>query len=364
MPFQPVQLDQIAKSFAHSATHEFHGSSPLYERLAMGISMDAELLALASGAISKPVPMILLAAVHYLLLNDPAEPLAQFYPDITPLAGICEDDPYSLFRNFCIKHGDKIKDIISTYHVQTNEVRRCACLLPAFVIAAQEAKGLPLTLVEIGASAGLNLLWDQYGYDFGDGLIYGNSASLVQLSCSLRGDKRPPLAEKFPQIASRVGVDLCPIDVRSESSINWLSAFIWPEHTGRFDLLRRAVKIARDNPPDLRKGDVLELVPGIMKTVPPDSGLCLFHTFVSNQMSPEIRNGLENLISDYGSRRNIWCISIDLSYKFKYPRLEILSYVDGIKSHSHLANCSGHSRWMEWLEPEQESNRGRNRRWI
>jgi len=354
MPIKPVQLDQIAKSFVHSAAHEFHGSSPLYERLAVGISEDRELLALASHALSKPVPMIFFAAVHYLLLNGENHPLAAFYPDINPMPCAVYKNLYPVFQDFCLKHRYEIKNIISTYHVQTNEVRRCACLLPAFGIAAQEARGLPLTLVEIGASAGLNLLWDQYGYDYGNGFLIGNKASHVRLTCTLRGDEQPPFPKTFPQIALRIGIDLHPIDVRDESAVNWLSAFIWPEHAGRFDLLHRAIKIARSNPPELRKGNVLELLPDILETVPPGSVLCLFHTFVSNQMSQEVRHDLGNLIANYGSNYNAWCISIDLSDKYKYPRLEMLSHIDGVENHMHLANCSGHSRWMEWLKPVEE----------
>jgi hypothetical protein len=271
-------------------------------------------------------------------------------------------DLYKVFRDFCLKQRDEIKDIISKYHVQTNEVRRCACLLPAFSIAAEQAKGLPLSLVEIGASAGLNLLWDQYGYDYGNGLFYGNRASPVRLTCALRGGIRPPFPEIFPRIASRIGIDLHPIDVRSESEVNWLRAFIWPEQTARFDLLHRSIAMARKNPPELRKGDVLELLPGIMETVVPGSVLCLFHTFVSNQMSPEERNVLAKLIANYGLKRHICCISIDLSDKYKYPRLELFSYIDGVERHRHLANCSGHSRWMEWLESLEESNDKQNRR--
>jgi hypothetical protein len=157
------------------------------------------------------------------------------------------------------------------------------------------------------------------------------------------------LPETFPQIASRIGIDLNPIDVRDPSAVNWLKAFIWPEHTARFDLLHHAIEIARNNPPELRKGDALELLPRILDTLSPNSYPCLFHSFVSNQMSPEKRDHLMNIIDDYGSKRNLCSISIDLSDKYKYPRLEMLSYNNGMKEHRHLANCSGHSRWMEWL---------------
>jgi hypothetical protein len=351
MPAVMRQSEEIAETFARSAAHEFHGSSPLYEALAVGVSTDQELLTLASRAISKPVPMIFLAAVHYLLLDGADHPLAAFYPNIHPEASIAAD-LYPVFRDFCFHHRDEIENLITTHHVQTNEVRRCACLLPAFGIASRKAKGLPLALVEIGASAGLNLFWDHYGYDYGNRLFYGNGASSLRLTCRLRGDKKPPFPDTFPQIASRVGIDLNPIDIRDASATNWLRSFIWPEHAGRFDILHRAIEIARNSPPDLRKGDALEVLPGIMETVPKDSVLCLFHTFVSNQMLPETRDGLDNLIRDYGFKRDVCCISIALSEKYNYPRIELLSYTGGVKTHRHLANCSGHSRWLEWCETE------------
>ncbi|MEN6317609.1 MAG: DUF2332 domain-containing protein [Syntrophaceae bacterium] len=344
------QREEIAKSFSHSARHEFHGSSPLYEIFATGMSEDTELLFLASNAISKPVPMIFLAAVHFLLLNGTEHPIAAYYPDMhsephSPEAGI-----YPLFREFCFQHQDEIKKLIITYHVQTNEVRRCACFLPAFGLAAEKAQGLPLALVEIGASAGLNLFWDRYGYDYGNGIIYGNRTSPVQLTCTMRGDMQPPLPEAFPQIIARIGIDLNPIDVRDPSAVNWLKAFIWPEHTARFDLLHRAIEIVQNTPPELRKGDALEILPGVIDALPPDSYPCLFHSFVSNQMSPEERYALANIIANHGSNRNLCSISIDLSDKYKYPRLDMLSYNNDMKEHRHLANCSGHSRWLEWLE--------------
>ena len=350
MPTGKPYIEVIAKSFTHSATHEFRGASPFYERLATGISTDTELLTLASGAISKPVPMMFLAAVHFLLLNGAAHPIAAFYPDIHPEPYPPETDMYPIFRDFCIQHQDEIEHLIKTYHVQTNEVRRSACLLPAFAIAAKQAHGRPLALVEIGARAGLNLLWDHYGYDYGNCILSGNGTSPVQLTCSVRGGIQPPLPETFPYIVSRIGIDLNPIDVRDQSAVNWLRAFIWPEHTARFDLLHCAIEIARNTPPELRKGDVLELLPRIIDTLPPDSYPCLFHSFVSNQMSPEGRTHLTNIIADYGAKRNLCSISIDLSETYKYPRLEMLSYINGTNVHRHLANCSGHSRWLEWLE--------------
>lgn len=343
-----MESAKIAASFSHSAAHEFHESSPLYEKLSIGISNDRELLELAAHAISKPIPMIFLAAVHFLLLNETEHPLAAYFPDIASPHDAPEGDPYAVFRNFCLEYRSEIGRIVSTYHVQTNEVRRSACLLPAFGLVAAMSRGLPLALVEIGASAGLNLLWDHYAYDYGNGRLYGDRASPVRLTCTLRGEKIPPFPQSFPQVFSRTGIDLYPVDVREDSAANWLRAFIWPEHRGRFEMLGHAMAIARRHPPELRAGDALELLPDMMAMTPTDTTLCLFHTFVSNQMPAEGLKRLEKLIAGSGVTRDVYCISIN--FLDRYPRLELLAYTNGVKIHRHLANCSGHSRWMEWID--------------
>ena len=95
---------------------------------------------------------------------------------------------------------------LSTRRTQTNETARCAGLLPAF---AAVADGRPLALIEIGASAGLNLRWDHYAYDYG-GRAAGVPSSPLTIACELRGPHVPPLDP--PPVAWRAGIDLSPVD--------------------------------------------------------------------------------------------------------------------------------------------------------
>ena len=244
-------------------------ASPLYERICLGIAADAEILALAAYAREgQPVPNLLLGAVQYLLLQGVQHPLASFYPSINGLPSkpsTWTEDPYPYFRAFCLERYQEIQQLLSTRLVQTNEVRRCACLLPAFGIVAERAKGLPLSLIEIGASAGLNLLWDRYGYDYGDYGRYGDSNSPVQLACELRGEHRPAIPTVFPQIAYRVGIDLNPIAVRDQDATLWLRALIWPEHEKRVRLLQNAIAVAQQDPPQLLAGDALDVLPALIR---------------------------------------------------------------------------------------------------
>lgn len=97
--------EAFARRFQRFAETECRGVSPLYEHLALAIAADEEILALAAHATKEqPVPNLFLVAVPYLL--------------------------------------------------------------PAFALVAALANKRPLTLIEIGTSAGLNLMWDHYGYRY------------------------------------------------------------------------------------------------------------------------------------------------------------------------------------------------------
>ena len=104
--------------------------------------------------------LLLLAAVHYLLLCGVDHALGAFYPSVAHLASVPPGDPVPAFRAFCRDHREALLNLVSTGLVQTNEPRRCTVLLPAFATVARLAGGAPLALIEVGASAGLNLLFD------------------------------------------------------------------------------------------------------------------------------------------------------------------------------------------------------------
>jgi len=343
-------LEPYANIFQRYMEFDARGASPLYEHLSVRVAADPELLELTTHARKgQPVPNLLFGSVQYLLLKGVQHPLAAYYPSIsgdTMLNWV--EDPYPLFRAFCLEHYDEIKHMIATRLVQTNEVRRCACLLPAFGLVVQQARGLPLALVEIGASAGLNLLWDRYGYDYGEDGRYGDMHSPVQLRCHLRGERRPVFSAMLPAVASRIGIDLDPIDVRNAEETLWLQALIWPEHDKRLHMLQNAIEIARQEPPQLVAGDALDLLPTIMASVPPDTALCLFHTFVLNQFLPVDRERLTALFAAEATRRDLYVISIAWLYG-EVPQLTLQSFQDGIQTVRKLAFCSGHARWMEWV---------------
>jgi hypothetical protein len=346
--------DALAQRFERFALRECH-VSPLYERLSLGIAHDPELLAIAAQAQpGQPVPNLFLAAVHFLLLRGVRHPLSAFYPSLSSETPPSED-PYPRFRTFCREHRESILELISTRLVQTNEVRRCGCLLPAFTYVARHAQGRPLALVEIGASASLNLLWDRYGYDYGAGRCCGDLRSPVQIACMLRGDRQPPLPKALPPLATRIGVDLNPIDVRDPDAALWLRALVWPDEAGRDGLLQQALQVAQQDPPRLLAGDALDVLPEVLAKISNDQTLCVFHTHTVNQFPPEARTRLSALLAEHAATRDLYRISIEWLGE-EHPRLELVSFEGGVRTESLLAYCGSHGEWLEWLASPSPSS--------
>jgi hypothetical protein len=323
--------------------------SPIYAHLAREIIKDPEVGAIATYARpGQPRPNLFFAAVHYLLLRGVQHPLAHFYPSLVSSPRPLEEI-YPVFRAFCLEQRERLSQLIAQRLVQTNEVSRSACLLPAFGLVAQHERRYPLALIEIGASTGLNLLWDHYGYRYGEGLHRGSFISPVQLECTLRGKKHPPLPAELPTIALRMGIDLKPVDMQDPAETLWLRALIWPEHRERVERLERALEIARCQKPLLMAGDALDLLPEIIASTPLDTTLCLFHSFTMNQFTEEERQQLSAILSEASMRRPIYRIAFEELTSDGYPQLSLYFYHSQMETHRTLAHCSSHGDWLEWV---------------
>ncbi len=345
----PTTLAAFAQTFQRFAEEECRGYSPLYEQLAMGLAADAELLRLAAQAPpGQPVPNLLLGAVHYLLYQQPATPLASYYPSLTATPQPIQE-AYPAFRDFCLARQAEIVDIMRTRRVQTNEVRRCACLMPAFSRVAALAGNLPLALVEIGTSAGLNLLWDHYRYAYETGERVGDPSAAVEIRSTFRGAKRPQLPTTLPTVQTRIGIDLNVIDVRTLADTLWLKALIWPEHHERAALLTQALAVVQKQPPTLLTGDGVARLPTILAQLPAATTACIFHTYTLNQIPVEARLHLTNLLTQFSQQRPIYRVSCEW-IGTPGPQLTLQQYHLGEQTETVLANCDAHARWIEWLD--------------
>ncbi len=341
--------DQLAKVFRRFSEHECADVSPLYGHLSGRISEDDLLLELAAEAApGQPVPNLLFGAVHYLLLRDPANELAQFYASLTrdpaPL-----DEAFRFFRAFCTRKYDALSLLLRTRRVQTNEVRRCAYLMPAFCIINHWARGKPLALIEVGASAGLNLLFDRYGYDFGEHGRFGDTRSGVLIKSEMRGAAPLGLMHQLPRVTSRVGIDLNPLDITRDDDATWLRALIWPEQRDRSALLKNAITIARSATPQVIAANATDAIGYCIQAAPDDTAVCVFHTHTLNQFSRAARATFAERLNAAAKHRDAM---FQLSAEWidtAHPRLDLTTWTKGQSVHQTLADCAPHGAWSHWV---------------
>jgi hypothetical protein len=341
-------MEGLAQNFRHFAESHCKGASPLYEHLSWSIASDQELLRLAALVPSgQPVPNLLFGAVQYLLYQQPDHDLARYYPSIVNSPQAVQD-AFPCFRQFCLSQRTAIIDLLQTRRVQTNEVRRCAFLFPAFSQVFELGNGMPLSLIEIGTSAGLNLMWDYYQYDYGLGTLSGKPTAGVVIHSSFRGHQRPHFPETFAIVQERIGIDLNIIDVRQPQDALWLKALVWPEQQERITLLTNAMKVVQTHRPTLLTGDGIALLAELLPQLPSDTTACVFHTFTLNQVSPAGQLHLADLLTHFSKQRAIYVISCEW-LDTEYPQLTLKRYHLGKQTDTLLAHCDFHGRWIEWV---------------
>jgi hypothetical protein len=139
----------------------------------------------------------------------------------------------------------------------------------------------PLALLEVGTSAGLCLLPDRYGYEYGYGRRLAGPAldgGGPVFRCDV--SDTAPVPDALPEVAWRAGLDVSPIDVTDDESVRWLESLVWPGEGDRLALLRAALSIARADPPRIVRGDLRRDLPALAAQAPAGATLVVFHTAV------------------------------------------------------------------------------------
>ncbi len=212
------------------------------------------------------MPLRFFGAVHHLVLSRSAP---------NALSGRWGD-----FVQALDEHEEAIKARLATHGVQTNEVQRCTALMPAFLAAVAETR-LPLELLELGPSAGLNLLADRYRYRYANGSYGPEDARVVLATQELDGRVPAELLAQPIVVRRRRGIDLAPVDATTPDGYLLLRSFLWPGLEERVDRLDAAVETLRALPerPELIRGDYLLVLPEVLRGRPADALTVVFDTF-------------------------------------------------------------------------------------
>jgi hypothetical protein len=368
--------EPLGNQFRDFAAVVHRDGGTTYAAICRSVAEDDDVLSLLAGApIPQRRPLLLLAAVHFLLLSGAEHPLAAFYDTVGLVRGRSEAPPplgdvVAAFADFCRAHHDELERLIATRPTQTNEVGRCSSLLPGLChIAAQYAWEEPLSLLDLGTSAGLNLLFDTYAYTYrasAGGAIRtaGVADSPVALECSARDDLTNLPDLRIPLIADRVGLDLDPVDPFSDDEARWLLACLWPDNLARFGRLRAALANVRAaaQPPRLERGDLLTDLPRVVATMPGGGPLVVFHSWVAAYLSEGEQRSLTRQVARLGTDRPVHHLYCESPYETPglptppspVPRegpdlaTALVHLSPGGVSPVRLADTHPHGYWIRW----------------
>jgi hypothetical protein len=310
----------VAELYREFARLEARGRSADYEALAEAVAQDRLVTDfVAALPPDKWQPQLLFAAARYLL-GHPASPAE--------------------LRELVRGSGPELAEVMLARRTQTNEPARCAVLLPALA----ELPG-PLAVLEVGASAGLTLLFDRYSYDYAGYRLAGRDPDGPVLRCQPRGPV--PLPARVPAIAWLAGLDLNPLDVTREEDARWLSCLVWPGEGDRAERLAAAIATARRDPPAVHRGDLVTEVAALAATAPADATLVIYHTSVLYQVAPELRERFAATVRDLGA---VWLSaeSPGVVPGTEGPARDGMRHVVA-RDGRPFALADSHGAWLEWL---------------
>jgi hypothetical protein len=291
----------------------------LYAQLCRRLGEDPRVDGIAP-ALTWDLPLRLLAGLHYLVLAHRAS---------------WEDVDGALDQ-----HTEFLARWVTEQDVQTNEVQRAWALLPAFLSVAD---GRPFDLLELGPSAGLNLLWDRYRYRYANG-AWGDGP------LELSGDDRVPppaeLLQRHVTVDRRRGIDLNPVDVTTDHGARLLQAFVWADQAERLERLRRAIEIVRHDPPELMRGDYVESLPALLRDRHDGAQLVVFQTASTMYLDSVATDRLRAALHHAAHDEPLVFISTGRAPDDNGFALELERYPDGRVQ--RLGVFDFHGEWLEW----------------
>jgi hypothetical protein len=275
--------------------------SPLYAHLLSCCAADYELRGPLRDLLrphesddeASVLPLRLMGAVHLLALKGQASELAKFYPSTGGTVDF--DGGWREFRRSVREKGSDISRLINN-PVQTNEVGRCGSLLGGFGLIAEQTH-LPLRLLEIGTSAGLNLRWDHYRYEWFGG-AWGDAASRVCIKDVFRSG--PPCIPSRIAIVERAGCDTLPVNVNEESGRLSLLSYTWADQLDRIRRLKAAIEIACVVPCKMERKHAAEWLEVRLSKPPQGSATVVFQSALWQYLSERERRRSISLIETAG----------------------------------------------------------------
>lgn len=297
------------------------------------------------------LPVRFCGALHELVLADMDPELAAVYPpnhDATDAATLHDALNRSIGRHHQFMAGRMENP------PQTNEIRRSAAIYAGLMhIASLMSK--PIVLSEIGASAGLNLLLDQYAYRLGNS-EFGSITSPVRLEPEWRGPQPKPGGVT---IVDRRGCDLSPFDLAAESHRIRLLSYIWADQHDRLSRLRAALEIAADQPVDVDAANAVDWLEQRLAVQHPGRAHVVYHSIAWQYLKESDQRRAVEILENAGARSTpdapLFLLGMEGDGRKPGASLTLRAWPTG--EETELARVDFHGRWIEWKSGDQHLQR-------
>jgi len=347
------RLEQLRDIFLTQAGYCEELDSPFMVRLCRLFAQhlkDDDATASRLIALPKPasfwnlaLPLRVAGALHALVLSGKCEALARVYPSHHDTAS--DEALWNAVSHAMQEHADFFVPFLDSAP-QTNEVRRSAVLLPGFLTIATET-GLPFTLSELGASAGINLCWDSFGYQLGKH-HWGDMDSGVIMSPDWKG-KEPPEPVAIT-VLERAACDMAPVDYSDAQAKLRLLSYIWADQEDRFERTEKALVILSGKQYPVEKATIEEWLPRRLARNTPGSVHVVYHTitwqYLNEQASANCQAAMEMAGSKATTDAPLAWLRLEPDGKSPGAAITLTLWPDGTER--HLGRADYHGRWIDW----------------
>ena len=234
----------------------------------------------------------LAGALHAAALSGRDPALAELYPNARTEWRM--DEVWPLARAFLERERNWVAQFI-TSAPQTNEVRRSIALLAGFLAFAKNWKG-PIDMLEIGASAGLNVSWDRFHYSTKTWEWGGESP--VEIDTDWNG--APPPVGAQPSVRHRAACDLNPLDIDDPGQLLRLRSYIWPDQPERLARFDGAVELARQAHVKVERADAAVWLRQKLSDRARDAATIVYHSIFLQYPPRESRTAIVAAIREAG----------------------------------------------------------------
>ena len=282
--------------------------------------------------------------LNALVLQGKVPDLAAHYPDQRPKT----DGPalWATALSVIEQHTEFLHETLR-FPPQTNEVARAGCLLGGFLFAHKRFP-LPINLLEIGASGGLNLFWDRFRYELGGTRVWGPEDSPVKLQSAWSGSV--PRFSDSVAVASRAGCDLNPVDWQDEEQALRMQSYIWPDMADRVARFKAAAGMAKQYDLRVDKADAADWLAEKLAHRMPGHLTIVYHSIFWTYLPKAVAASLQSTLGAVGSRASeeaplAW-VRMEPDFIGDEPDLIVTLWPSG--ETQTLARCHVHGAWVKW----------------